>query len=450
MPPRPSVAQWPTAAGAPLAGLAQLGGRGVVRADIEVDEHGAALVGAAAVRALAVARPLLFVLHGGTRGVDRVDRPMVESVTTLGAIGRAARALASTSGRVPTVAILDGPLLGGAALLAGLVDVVITTPAATAFVTGPRAIRHTTAQRVTASQLGGAQTLATRSGTTTVAADDLDDALAAAAQVLAHLPDHVDAPPPRLPTSDPADRDAAALRTALPPTANESYDVRDLLAMVVDDGVICEVREAWAPNLVTAFAAIGARPVGVVANQPRSLAGTLDIAASQKGARFVTMCDAFGLGLVTFVDTPGFYPGKDQEWRGMIRHGAQLAFAYGRASVPRISVTLRKSYGGAYIVMDSRWLGCDLALAWPTAEIAVMGAKGAAEILHRRATPDERAAAAEAYEAHHLNPWRAAERGLIDAVIDPATTRREVAAALDLLASAREHLPPRAHDNTPL
>ena len=190
--------------------------------------------------------------------------------------------------------------------------------------------------------------------------------------------------------------------------------------------------------------------MGIVANQPQVLAGTLDIAASQKGARFVSLCDAFNVPLLTFVDTPGFQPGKDLEWRGMIRHGAQLAFAYARASVPRISVTLRKSYGGAYIVMDSKTMGNDIAMAWPSAEIAVMGAKGAVEILHRRASAEERVQIEADYDARLLNPYVAAERGSIDMVIDPADTRKQIAEALDLLASKRERLPRRRHGNSPL
>jgi propionyl-CoA carboxylase beta chain len=228
-----------------------------------------------------------------------------------------------------------------------------------------------------------------------------------------------------------------------------SYDVRDVIRAVVDDGDVLEVRPRWAPNLVTLFATIGGRPVGIVGNQPLAIAGTLDIPASQKGARFVAFCDAFNLPIVTFVDTPGFYPGKDLEWRGMIRHGAQLVFAYGRATVPRICVILRKSYGGAYIVMDSKTMGNDLCLAWPGAELAVMGAKGAVEILHRRATPEERLAHERDYEARLLNPYIAAERGYVDAVIDPADTRSMVAGALELLSSKRERLQARKHDNSP-
>ena len=205
-----------------------------------------------------------------------------------------------------------------------------------------------------------------------------------------------------------------------------------------------------ATTTVTAFATVGGRPVGLVANQPQSVAGTLDISASQKGGRFVAFCDAFNLPLVTFVDTSGFYPGKDLEWRGMIRYGAQMAFAYARATVPRVCVTLRKSYGGAYIVMDSRYMGNDLMLAWPSAEIAVMGAKGAVEILHRKANEEERAELVNAYEDRLLSPYIAAGRGSVDRVIEPSATRSELVAALDVLSGKRERLPRRRHDNTPL
>ncbi|HEX7095301.1 MAG TPA: carboxyl transferase domain-containing protein, partial [Acidimicrobiales bacterium] len=239
-------------------------------------------------------------------------------------------------------------------------------------------------------------------------------------------------------------------RDVIPDSPTGSYDVRDVIAALVDDHEMLELKAGWAPNLVTALASIDGQPVGVVANQPQSLAGTLDIAASQKGARFVAMCDAFNLPIVTLVDTSGFYPGKDLEWRGMIRYGAQLAFAYARATVPRVNVTLRKSYGGAYIVMDSKYMGNDLAFAWPSAEIAVMGAKGAVEILHRRLDPAERAAREREYEERLLNPYVAAARGSVDAVIDPADTRRVVAEALRMLSTKRERLRQRRHDNTPL
>jgi acetyl-CoA carboxylase carboxyltransferase component len=236
----------------------------------------------------------------------------------------------------------------------------------------------------------------------------------------------------------------------IPDSATGSYDVRKIIREIADDGELLEVRERWAANVVTAFITIDGETVGVIANQPMVLAGTLDIPASQKAARFVSFCDAFNISLLTLVDTPGFYPGKDLEWRGMIRHGGQLVFAYARASVPRVCVILRKSYGGAYIVMDSKKMGNDVCLAWPSAELAVMGAGQAAAILQRRATPEERAAFEADYAERLLNPYVAAERGYVDAVIDPADTRKEVASALAMLRDKREKLARRKHDNTPL
>jgi acetyl-CoA carboxylase carboxyltransferase component len=236
----------------------------------------------------------------------------------------------------------------------------------------------------------------------------------------------------------------------MPQTSTGSYDVRDVIRAICDDGELLELRGRWAPNVVTAFASVGGLPIGIVANQPLALAGTLDIPASQKAARFVAFCDAFNLPIVTLVDTPGFYPGKDLEWRGMIRHGAQLVFAYGRATVPRICVILRKSYGGVYIVMDSKTMGNDLCLAWPWAELAVMGAGQAAAILQRRASAEDRAAFEVDYAERLLNPYIAAQRGYIDGVIAPAETRHVIAEALETLIDKREALVSRPHDNTPL
>ena len=230
--------------------------------------------------------------------------------------------------------------------------------------------------------------------------------------LLAYLPDDVDREPPRWPLTDPTDRPCPEAGELIPESSTGSYDVRHVAEAIVDDDSLLEVRGRWAGNVVTAFATIGGRPVGIVANQPMNLAGTLDIPASQKAARFVAFCDAFNLPIITLVDTPGFYPGKDLEWRGMIRHGAQLVYAYGRATVPRICVILRKSYGGAFIVMDSKTMGNDVCLAWPWAELAVMGAGQAAAILQRRATDDERAAFEADYADRLLNPYVAAERGL--------------------------------------
>lgn len=364
--------------------------------------------------------------------------------------GRAVRALVTCSGIVPTVLVATGPVVAGPALMLGVADLTILVSDAYAFMSGPAMVEQFTGLPVEFADLGGAAIHANRSGVAAAIATDEAAAVEIAAEFLSYLPSSNNEMAPARATADPHNRPCPELREIVPTSATGSYDVRDVVRAIADDGIVVESRPGWAGNLVTGFANVGGHAVGIVANQPQNLAGTLDIAASQKGGRFVTLCDAFNLPILTFVDTPGFQPGKDLEWRGMIRHGAQLAFAYARATVPRISITLRKSYGGAYIVMDSKTMGNDLALAWPSAEIAVMGAKGAVEILHRRATDDERAELQADYESRLLNPYRAAERGSVDMVIDPATTRSEVAQALDLLATKRETLPRRRHGNTPL
>ena len=373
-----------------------------------------------------------------------------EGLTAAHGWGTAARAMIKSSGMVPTVLVATGPVVSGPALMLGVADFAIMIEDAYAFLSGPTMVEQFTGLPVEHDDLGGSNIHASRSGVATAVVSDEQEALDLVAELLSYLPrSNGDAPPFR-PTGDPADRACPELREIVPTNASGSYDVRHVIEAIADDHVVTELRARWAGNLITAFANIGGHPVGIVANQPQVLAGTLDIAASQKGGRFVGLCDAFNLPIITFVDTPGFQPGKDLEWRGMIRHGAQLAFAYARATVPRIQVTLRKSYGGAYIVMDSKTMGNDVAMAWPSAEIAVMGAKGAVEILHRKASAEERLQIEADYEERLLNPYVAAERGSVDMVIDPADTRKLVADALDLLASKREHLPRRRHDNTPL
>ena len=394
---------------------------------------------------VALAERLPVVVELSSTGAD-----IAEGLAALHGWGQAAKALSACSGIVPTVIAVDGPAVSGPALLLGLADFVVMTESAYAFVSGPRMVRQFTGVPIAPADLGGS---GTHARTTGVAAAVVADAAAAADWVGAlfdFLPAHNDERPPTIPTDDPGDRPTPETAGIIPDTPTGSYDVRAIARSIVDDGELFEVRAGWAPNLVTAFASVGGRPVGIVANQPSALAGTLDIPGSQKGARFVAFCDAFNIPLLTLVDTPGFYPGKDLEWRGMIRHGAQMAFAYARATVPRVCLTLRKSYGGAYIVMDSKRMGNDLALAWPNSEIAVMGAKGAVEILHRGIDETERAELEAGYEERLLNPYIAADRGLIDAVIDPGESRAVIAAALDALDDKRERLQPRNHDNTPL
>jgi len=375
---------------------------------------------------------------------------ILEGIAALHGWGTAAKALADCSGVVPTISIVTGPAVSGPALLLGLSDFVVMTEDAYAFVSGPTMVVEFTGIDVSTDELGGAGTHARHTGVSSVVVADLDMATAWLEELLEYLPTGVDQLAPVMPTSDPDDRLTPEAGDLIPTTSTGSYDVRHVIESIADDGNYLEMKPWWASNVVTAFAHMAGYPIGIVANQPISLAGTLDIPASQKAARFVAFCDAFNIPVLTLVDTPGFYPGKDLEWRGMIRHGAQLVFAYARATVPRICVVLRKSYGGAYIVMDSKEMGNDLCLAWPCAELAVMGAGQAAAILQRRATPEERTAFEADYSERLLNPYIAAERGYIDAVIDPADTRREICAALHMLRDKREHLVSRKHDNTPL
>jgi len=426
-----------------------LGGRRVVVVDIAGEDRGALRpadgenLAIAARTARDQRLPLVCFVESSGAAID-------EGVGAVHGWGTAAREFVACSGVVPTIFCVTGPTVSGPALLLGLADLVVMITDTYAFVSGTHMVRQFTGEDLSNEGLGGASMHERTSGVAHFTVADRAEAEDLISELLSFLPDHTDQVPTGWPCSDPVDRPTPEAGDLIPETPTGSYDVRDVLACVVDDGHLLEPRAQWAPNLVTAFASIGGRPVGLVANQPQSVAGTLDIAASQKGGRFVSFCDAFNLPLVTFVDTSGFYPGKDLEWRGMIRYGAQMAFAYARATVPRVCLTLRKSYGGAYIVMDSRYMGNDLMLAWPTAEIAVMGAKGAVEILHRQADEAEREDLVAAYEERLLNPYIAAERGSVDRVIEPADTRSELAAALDVLSGKRERLPRRRHDNTPL
>jgi len=375
---------------------------------------------------------------------------IVEGIPALHGWGLVAAALTRCSGLIPTAIIVDGPAVSGPALLLGIADVAVMTADSYAFVQGPTMVEQFTGVGIDIDELGGATNHARYTGVPSAVVSDRATAIATVETILSYLPNHVDEEPPRWPNDDPPDRLCPEAGKQIPESSTGSYDVRQVAAAIADEDSLFELRDRWAANVVTAFATINGRPVGVVANQPISLAGTLDIPASQKSARFVAFCDAFNVPIITLVDTPGFYPGKDLEWRGMIRHGAQLVYAYARATVPRICVILRKSYGGAYIVMDSKTMGNDLCLAWPWAEIAVMGAGQAAAILARHSTPEEKAEFERDYTDRLLNPYVAAERGFIDAVIDPADTRAEISAALAVLQDKREMIVERKHGNTPL
>jgi acetyl-CoA carboxylase carboxyltransferase component len=328
-----------------------------------------------------------------------------------------------------------------------------------AYVSGPAAVAGMTGQSLTHDELGGAAAVHGSSGVATLVVDDEDAAEWAVADLLSFLPGNNMEEPPAFACADPVDRLCQTAADVVPATPTASYDVRSVVTDVVDVDSFLELRAGYAPNLVTGLARLGGTTVGVVANQPSCLAGTLDIDASQKGARFVQWCDAFNIPLVTLVDTPGYQPGKDLEWRGIIRHGAQLVHAYAAATVPRLSVVLRKAYGGAYIVMDCKTLGNDYCCAWPGAEIAVMGAPGAVAILEGRrlATVDDdgerdrlRTELEDEYLARYCTPHAAAERGYVDEVVDPRETRRALTGALRSLSNKREHLVRRRHANGPL
>jgi acetyl-CoA carboxylase carboxyltransferase component len=303
-----------------------------------------------------------------------------------------------------------------------------------------------TGRSVGLQELGGTAAHATASGLCAVESDDVDGVLT---ELLDYLPLNTDDLPPLAPVSDSVLRPTPELRTVIPDRKAAGYDVRDVIRSLCDDADMSELWPRWAGQLVTAFSRLGGTPVGFVANQPKILAGTLDIAASQKGARFVRLCDAFNLPIVSLVDTPGFLPGKDLEWRGMIRHGAELAFAYAQATVPRICLITRKAFGGAYIVMDSRGIGNDVCLAWPGAEVAVMGASGAVQILNRGLGHGERSEHERDYEESYLNPWPASERGLVDQVVDPADSRMALCSVLAQLCTKRELVVGRKHDTGP-
>ena len=408
-------------------------------------------------------RTIRLALEAGVPVVGEIatsGADVSEGIASLVAWGRVAKALSDASGTLPIVLSATGPCVGGPALLLGLADHVVMTADAYAYLNGPRAATSFTGVTTEPGDLGGAEVHASRSGVASIVVLDEGEAAGAVADLLSYLPsNHLDEPP-YWPTDDPLDRPSKVAAGVVPERPTASYDVRAVIGDVCDSGTFLEVRAALATNVVTGYARLGGVPVGVVANQPKSQAGTLDIEASRKAARFVQCCDAFGVPLLTFVDCGGFRPGRDLEWRGMIRHGAELVHAYANATVPRLCVVLRKAYGGAYIAMDSRGLGNDLCLAWPTAEIAVMGAPGAVAVLQRKRLGaivdlDERARVQAELEADYTerlsSPVVAAERGYVDDVIDPLDTRVLLIAGLAALRTKRATPPSRAkHSNTPL
>jgi propionyl-CoA carboxylase beta chain len=361
------------------------------------------------------------------------------------------------SGVVPQISAIMGPCAGGAVYSPAITDFILMVEETSyMFITGPEVIKTVTNEDVTKEDLGGAAAHASKSGVCHLTAPDDRAAIATVRELLSYLPSNNSEDPPRRPSSDPTDREIPELDAMVPAESSKPYNIKDVLKAVVDDGRFFEVHERFAMNMVVGFARIGGQTIGVVANQPQVLAGCLDIKASQKAARFVRFCDCFNIPLITLVDVPGFLPGTDQEYGGIITHGAKLLYAFAEATVPKITVITRKAYGGAYDVMASKHIRADYNLAFPTAEIAVMGPDGAVNIVYRKeiaAAADPaaaRAAFVAEYKAKFANPYKAAELGFIDEVIVPRMLRIRLARALEVLRDKREKNPPRKHGNIPL
>jgi propionyl-CoA carboxylase beta chain len=396
--------------------------------------------------------PVIGINEGGGARIQ-------EGVVSLGLYGEIFYRNVQASGVIPQISLIMGAAAGGHVYSPALTDfVVMVDKTSQMFITGPDVVKTVTGEDVTLEELGGARTHNTDSGVAHYLASDEDDAINYVKALLSYLPSNNLDPAPVYDTDveDDVHEDDAFLDTVIPDSANQPYDMHQIIEHVLDDGEFLEVHALFAPNIVVGFGRIEGRPVGMVGNQPMHFAGCLDIDASEKAARFVRTCDAFNIPIVTFVDVPGFLPGVDQEHNGIIRHGAKLIYAYAEATVPKITIVTRKAFGGAYDVMGSKHLGADMNVAWPTAQIAVMGAQGAANILYRR----ELAAAADAetlrakvvsdYEDTLVNPYIAAERGYIDSVIAPSHTRSYVIRSLRMLRNKRQSLPPKKHGNIPL
>ncbi len=361
------------------------------------------------------------------------------------------------SGVVPQISAIMGPCAGGAVYSPAITDfIVMVDKTSYMFITGPDVIKAVTHEDVTKEKLGGAATHNTTSGVAAFMAHDDAECLSLIRELLSFIPSNNLEDPPRRDCTDPVDRSDDKLDTLVPAESDKPYDIKDVIQAVIDDGYFFEVQEHYAKNIVVGFARLNGRPVGIVANQPAYLAGVLDIASSIKGARFVRFCDCFNIPLITFEDVPGFLPGVQQEYGGIITHGAKLLFAFAEATVPKITVITRKAYGGAYCVMASKHIRADVNYAWPTAEIAVMGPEGAVNIVYKRdldkaANKDEmRAKKIQEFKDRFANPYVAAERGYIDAVIQPRETRRKLIQALEMLQNKRDKNPPKKHGNIPL
>ena len=402
--------------------------------------------------ALKIGAPVIGINDSGGARIQ-------EGVVALGLYAEIFKRNVHSSGVIPQISLVMGPSAGGAVYSPALTDfIVMVDKTSHMFITGPEVIKTVTGEDVEFEDLGGARTHNTRSGVAHYMGHDEEDAIEYVKSLLSYLPSNNLDPAPNFPTTaDPEISDSdKSLDSLIPDSANQPYDMKKVIEAIVDDGDFLEVHALFAPNILVGYARVEGHSVGIVANQPMQLAGTLDIDASEKAARFVRTCDAFNIPVLTLVDVPGFLPGTDQEWNGIIRRGAKLLYAYAEATVPLITVITRKAYGGAYDVMGSKHLGADVNLAWPTAQIAVMGAQGAVNILYRKDLTDakdpesKRAELIAEYEDTLANPYIAAERGYVDAVIVPHETRMHVVKALRALRHKRASLPPRKHGNIPL
>ena len=400
--------------------------------------------------ALKVGAPLIGLNDGAGARIQ-------EGVVSLASYGGIFHRNVQASGVIPQISVILGPCAGGAVYSPAMTDFIfMVRETSHMFITGPDVVKTVTGEDVTLEELGGAMSHASKSGVATFVSADEQSCLQDVRFLLSFLPqNNITEPPVGKITDDPA-RLCESLRTILPPSANQPYDMKKVITEVMDDGEFFEYFPHWAKSIVCGFSRLNGQSVGIVGNQPMILAGVLDIESSEKAARFVRTCDAFNIPIITFVDVPGFLPGVDQEYGGIIRHGAKLLYAYCESTVPRIQVITRKAYGGAYVVMNSKSIGADLAYAWPTAELAVMGPQGAVEIVYRRELQNAADPAARRvelvneYTEKYSNPYAAAERGYIDDVIDPAETRIKLIAGLSMLQSKREELPRRKHGNMPL
>ncbi|CAB4898942.1 MAG: methylmalonyl-CoA carboxyltransferase [Actinobacteria bacterium] len=388
---------------------------------------------------------------------DGAGARIQEGVVSLDAYGGIFHRNVKASGVIPQISVIMGPCAGGAVYSPAMTDFVFMVKGTShMFITGPDVVKTVTGEDVTQEELGGAMTHASKSGVAGFVAEDEESCLEQVRYLVSFLPqNNLDDPPYFSPADDPARR-CEDIISLIPDAPNQPYDMKAIIHEIVDDGDFFEVHQMWAMNIVCGLARLDGHVVGVVGNQPQNLAGVLDIDASEKAARFVRMCDAFNIPLVTFVDVPGFLPGTDQEYGGIIRHGAKLLYAYCEATVPRVQIITRKAYGGAYVVMNSKSIGADLAFAWPSAEIAVMGAQGAVNIIFRKEIDQSddaegrRVELIEEYTDKFANPYVAAERGYVDDVIDPRDTRQVLIRSLDMLRTKREQSPARKHGNVPL